>query len=104
MKLIAILVVTMLTLSATAVLAQQGRFVLFCAFAGYCQEAELRQPGQGCPEGWMATGNYCVPGSDKAPAAIPQERLVSGWLARERQLLHPLSGSKLHPDITRTVK
>jgi hypothetical protein len=25
--------------------------------------------------GWMASGSYCVPGSDKAPAAIPK----SGW-------------------------
>src|SRR6516164_8001349 len=47
------------------------------------------QPGQWCPVGWISSGSYCVPGSDKAPAAIPEERLVSGRLARERQLLHP---------------
>jgi len=29
----------------------------------------LPQPGQWCPAGWMASGNNCVPGSDKAPAA-----------------------------------
>ena len=34
-----------------------------------------RQPGQRCPVGWMASGSYCVPGSDKAPAAIPK----NGW-------------------------
>ena len=34
-----------------------------------------RQPGQWCPVGWTASGNYCVPGSDKAPAAIPK----NGW-------------------------
>jgi hypothetical protein len=27
------------------------------------------------PNGWMASGSYCVPGSDKAPAAIPK----NGW-------------------------
>ena len=54
------------------------------------QLPQPRQPGQWCPVGWMASGSYCVPGSDKAPAAVPQGRLVSGRLARERQLLHPL--------------
>ena len=34
-----------------------------------------RQPGQWCPVGWMVSGSYCVPGSDKAPAAIPKK----GW-------------------------
>jgi len=34
-----------------------------------------RQPGQWCPVGWMTSGSYCVPGSDKAPAAIPK----NGW-------------------------
>src|SRR5262249_52329051 len=43
-----------------------------------------RQPGQWCPVGWTASGNYCVPGSDKA--------MVPGRLARERQLLRPLRG------------
>ena len=42
------------------------------------QLPQPRQPGQWCPAGWMASGNY------------PQERLVPGRLARERQLLHPL--------------
>ncbi len=40
--------------------------------------------------GWVASGSYCVPGSDKAPAAIPKKWLVSDRLARERQLLHSL--------------
>jgi hypothetical protein len=35
------------------------------------QLPQPRKPGQWCPVGWMASGNYCVPGSDKAPAAIP---------------------------------
>ena len=39
------------------------------------QLPQPRQPGQWCPVGWMASGNYCVPGSDKAPAAIPK----NGW-------------------------
>ena len=39
------------------------------------QLPQPRQPGQWCPMGWMASGNYCVPGSDKAPAAIPK----NGW-------------------------
>jgi hypothetical protein len=39
------------------------------------QLPQPRQPGQWCPVGWMASGSYCVPGSDKAPAAIPK----SGW-------------------------
>jgi len=51
------------------------------------QLPQPRQPGQWCPVGWMASGNYCVPGSDKAPAAIPKKDLVPD---RERQLLHPL--------------
>ena len=63
----------------TLVIAQQSQ-----------QLPQPRQPGQWCPAGWMASGSYCVPGSDKAPAAISQERLVSGGLARERQLLHSL--------------
>ena len=39
------------------------------------QLPEPSQPGKWCPEGWSATANYCVPGSDKAPAAIPK----NGW-------------------------
>jgi hypothetical protein len=39
------------------------------------QLPQPRQPGQWCPVGWMASGNYCVPGSDNAPAAIPK----NGW-------------------------
>ena len=39
------------------------------------QLPQPRQPDQWCPVGWMASGNYCVPGSDKAPAAIPK----NGW-------------------------
>ena len=52
-----------------------------------------RQPGQWCPVGWMVSDSHGVPGSDKAPAAIPKEWLLSGRLARERQLLHSLTGS-----------
>ena len=39
------------------------------------QLPQPRQPGQWCPVGWMASGSYCVPGSDKAPFAIPK----NGW-------------------------
>jgi len=39
------------------------------------QLPQPRQPGQWCPVGWIASGSYCVPGSDKAPAAIPKK----GW-------------------------
>jgi len=31
------------------------------------QLPQPRQPGQWCPVGWMASGSYCVPGSDKVP-------------------------------------
>jgi len=60
-----------------------------------------RQPGQWCPVGWMASGSYCVPGSDKAPAAIPK----NGWCpAGWRQLLHPLRvRSCEHPGITNAL-
>jgi hypothetical protein len=39
------------------------------------QVLQPKQLGQRCPVGWMASGSYCVPGSDKAPAAIPK----NGW-------------------------
>jgi hypothetical protein len=39
------------------------------------QLPQPRQPGQWCPEGWMASGNYCVSGSDKALQAVPK----NGW-------------------------
>jgi hypothetical protein len=54
------------------------------------QLPQPRQPGQWCPVGWTASGSYCVPGVRQGAGRYPQERLVSGWLARERQLLHPL--------------
>jgi hypothetical protein len=54
-----------------------------------------RQAGQRWLVGWIANANNCIPGSDKALAAIAKERLVSGWLARERQLLHSLEGRQL---------
>src|SRR5262249_53253744 len=41
----------------------------------FAQQLPPRQPGQWCPVGWMASGSYCVPGSDKGPAAIPK----NGW-------------------------
>src|SRR5262249_28815525 len=37
------------------------------------QLPQPRQPDQCCPVGWMASGRYCVPGSDKAPAAVPKK-------------------------------
>jgi len=44
------------------------------------QLPQPRQPGQWCPAGWMASGSYCVPGSDKAPLAIPKNgRCPAGW-------------------------
>jgi hypothetical protein len=52
--------------------------VLLPALAIAQQSQQLpqpRRPGQWCPVGWMASGSYCVPGSDKAPAAIPK----NGW-------------------------
>jgi len=53
------------------------------AFAQRSQQLpQPRQPGQWCSEGWMESGSYCVPGSDKAAAAIPK----SGWCpAGERE-------------------
>jgi hypothetical protein len=39
------------------------------------QLPQPRRPGQWCPEGWSASGSYCVPGG----------------LAGERKLLHPLN-------------
>ncbi len=53
------------------------------------QLPQPRRPGEWCPVGWSASGNYCVPASDKAPSR-PQKRMVPGGLARERQLLHPV--------------
>jgi len=42
------------------------------------QLPQPRQPGQWCPQGWMASGSYCVPGSHKAPQAIPKNRSAEG--------------------------
>jgi hypothetical protein len=42
------------------------------------QLPQPRQPGQWCSVGWVA--GYCVPGSDKAPAAIPKKDWCpAGW-------------------------
>src|ERR1700757_2219831 len=41
----------------------------------YQQLPQPRQAGQWCPAGWVASGSYCVPGSDKAPQAVPK----NGW-------------------------
>jgi len=50
------------------------------AIAQRSQLPQPRQSGQWCPVGWMASGNYCVPGSDKAPAAIPKKDWCPvGW-------------------------
>src|SRR6516165_2433140 len=45
------------------------------------QLPQPRQPGQWCPVGWMASGSYCLPGSDKAPAAILGVRPVGARAA-----------------------
>jgi hypothetical protein len=40
------------------------------------QSQQLPRPtGQWCLVSWMASGSYCAPGSDKAPAAVPKK----GW-------------------------
>ena len=51
------------------------------AFAQQSQQLlQPRQPGQWCPVGWVASGRYCVPGSDKAPQAVPKNGWCpSGW-------------------------
>jgi YD repeat-containing protein len=67
------------------------------------QLTQPRHPGQWCPVGWMASGSYCVPGSDKAPAAMPKEGLVSDWLARERQLLRAEPQTRLYDSQGRGV-
>ena len=54
--------------------------VLFPMLAFAQQSPQLPQPrlpGQWCPEGWSASGSYCVPGSDKASPAIPKPK--NGW-------------------------
>jgi hypothetical protein len=44
------------------------------------QLPQPRQPGQWCPVGWVASGSYCVPGSEKAPQAVPKNGWCpSGW-------------------------
>jgi hypothetical protein len=44
------------------------------------QLPQSRQAGQWCPVGWVASGSYCLPGSDKAPAAIPKKGgCPAGW-------------------------
>jgi hypothetical protein len=58
------------------------------------QLPQPRQPGQLCPVGWVASGNYCVPGSDKAPQAVPKNGWCPFRLARERQ--HPLMQAVWH--------
>jgi hypothetical protein len=46
------------------------------AFAQQSQQLpQPRQSGQWCAVSWVSSGNCCVPGSDKAPAAIPKK----GW-------------------------
>ena len=45
------------------------------ALAQQSQLPQPRKPGKWCPEGWSASANYCVPGSDKARPAI----LRNGW-------------------------
>ena len=39
------------------------------------QLPQPRRPGEWCPVGWSASGNYCVPASDKASQAVPKK----GW-------------------------
>src|SRR5262245_21423038 len=56
----------------TLVIAQQSQ-----------QLPQPRQPGQWCPVGWRTSGSYCVPGSDKAPAALRKNGWCpAGWRAR----------------------
>jgi hypothetical protein len=47
------------------------------SFAQSQQLPQPRRPRQWCPEGWSASGSYCVPGSDKASPAIPKTH--NGW-------------------------
>jgi hypothetical protein len=54
------------------------------------QLPQARQPGQWCPVGVDDERQLLRTGLRQGPGCYPQERLVSGWLARERQLLHPL--------------
>jgi hypothetical protein len=51
--------------------------VLFPMHTFAQQLPQPRRPGQWCPEGWSASGSYCVPGSDKASPAIPKPK--NGW-------------------------
>jgi len=37
------------------------------------QPPQPRRPGEWCPVGWSASGNYCVPASDKAPQAVQKK-------------------------------
>jgi hypothetical protein len=46
------------------------------------QLLQPRQPGQWCPVGWMASGSYCIPGSDKAPVAIAGSREGGSYCIR----------------------
>jgi hypothetical protein len=58
-----------------------GATALLSVFA-FAQQPlpQPRYPGQWCPVGWTASGNYCVPGSDKAPQAIPKNGFCpAGW-------------------------
>src|SRR5262245_19468742 len=44
------------------------------------QIPQPRQPDQWCPVGWTASGNFCVRGSDKAPAVIlKNDWCPAGW-------------------------
>jgi hypothetical protein len=72
------------------------------------QLPQPRQPGQWCPIGWIASGNYCVPGSDKAPQAVPSIRQqLNAWLAHEpdsRQLRRLLRPRRERPRRCRTAE
>jgi hypothetical protein len=62
------------------------------------QVPQPRQPGQWCPAGWVASGNYCVPGSDKAPQAerrLAHCSLISRDLFSAAPLLSRTCGTML---------
>ena len=74
------------------------------ALAQQSQLPQPRKPGKWCPEGWSER-QLLRSGLRQGAAGNSQERLVSGRVARERQLLHSLrvrSGG--HPCIVGTFK
>ena len=63
------------------------------------------QPGQWYPMGVDGERQLLRTGLRQGAGRYPQKRLVSGRLARERQLLHPLRVRSCdHPSVTGTLK